>query len=133
MSRKELLRFGGPALVMLGGMVLALSLFFSGTAAAYGHPDAMTPIRAVFFLAAGLALSLGGFRAVAGAWAGATEVLSWSSAAAGLLFIAATLRIWFFGERSSLEANPTAILACLAISALALLMRARFFRRPGKR
>ncbi len=131
-TSRDLRRFGGSAVLLLGTIVLVLVLLYSATAAAYGSTATMTPVRSLFFLAAGLGLALGGYRAACGAWSGSPEVLHWSAAISGLLFIASA--IWrFIGNGTNFPgANRGAVVFCLAISSLALVTWIRRSRRPGR-
>lgn len=117
----DLKRLGGSMMLLLGRILLVLALLYSGTSAAFHLPAALTPARAILFLAVGAGLSFGGYRIASGTWFGSIQLLHWPAAVAGLLFIVSMLYLYFFGGRAVLEANLRSTGICLAISVLALL------------
>ena len=132
-TNKDLSRIVGVVMLLIGGILLVMSLFFSGTAVAFGYPAAVTPGRSLFFLAVGLGLSFGGYRVASGAWSGSLQILHWAAAIGGLLFIASTLRLYFFGDPTGLATNRGAAWFCFAISALVVASWIYRSRRSKRR
>ena len=133
LEKKDLSRLIGPVMILFGRIVLVTVFFFLGTFIAFGIPTTVTPAQLSAFLIIGLGLGLGGFRVSSGTWSGSLQVLHWTAAISGLLFLAAALRLFLFSNNGNFYVDPNRLGPVITVSAASLVSWLIRERAPKRR